>query len=281
MKLALSFALWQLSLLALTALPAVADLGDAKAFAVLNTGGALNFGSGDVVGKPASVTGATCPAGTGCAIYVGGTTVTRESTDTIDALTNTDVAPAATDARNYSAFLSSLKPTQSRNAIVVRPGFGITLKTVGGLNVFAIPSIALGNAMPPNATLAIPRVADPCGAPGRPAQITLVGTNEDTAIFNIGTPDKPGALVLCGGSTIRLSGGITPDRVTFNVAGKGLVALGSSVSAYGTILAPGSSFVSENSPAQHAALVDGALIAGGSHVTIGNSFTVRFDPSKL
>src|SRR5579862_1295484 len=107
--------------------PALADLDQAKHFAILS-GGTLQFGSGDVVTKASDPTAATCPAGNGCPYFVGGTSISPGSYDQIGGSPTTKVLPAVQSLASYAAFLSRLPVTMKMGAIALKPGTHITIK---------------------------------------------------------------------------------------------------------------------------------------------------------
>jgi hypothetical protein len=258
---------------ALTA-PALADLGTARRFAILSPGGALVLGSYDAIVKVANPSAATCPAGIGCTFLIGAPAFSKGQHDKITAPFTKLVAGAGRYASMYAQFLASQRATNSMAPIVLKPGATLDVQTRPGLNVFATPAILLGNANPQS--------SNPCGkSTGDPATLVLEGGAADTIVFNIGSASKPGALVLCGRSRIVLSGGITPDRVTFNVGGKGnVVSMGGGGRIDGGILAPMQGFAAADGvPGTPPTMVNGSILVGGA-VTIGNNAVVTFYPTQ-
>ena len=253
--------------------PALADLDRAKHFAILS-GGALQFGSGDVVTKAPNASAPTCPAGNGCPYFVGGTSIAPGSNNKIGGSPTTKVLPAVQSLASYGNFLSRLPVTTKMGAIVLKPGSHITIQAGSGLNVITTPEIVLG-------TTTTSRPPDPC-APGKasPASIAIVGSASASVVFNIGSSTSPGALILCDGSVITLDG-VRPDRVTFNVLGKSThVAMGDGSVVDGSIVAPLQTFYSENAlPGGATTTLNGGIFVGGA-ATIGNGFTENFYPSQ-
>lgn len=254
-----------------------ADLDKARPFAVLSTGGAVTFGNGVVLSKASNPNAATCPAGTGCPIWVGGRSVTLGTGGKISARETTDVAPALPSLDSYAAELLLLPAVRKLGAIVLKPGASQNLQLEPGLNVISTPAIEEGVLA---AAPIRPRSGDPCGAAGA-ATLTLYGAATDTVVFQIGTAAAPGTMAVCGGSKIALSGGITPDRVTFLVEGKGKpIGIGAGGSVEGTIVAPEQSlFIENGTPVAESHVLDGGILVGGA-VTIGNFVGITFVPSE-
>jgi hypothetical protein len=262
-----------IALASLTA-PAVADLGPANNFAILSSSGHLSFGTLDIVYKIVNPRAATCPAGVACPVFVGGTSFTRGPNDRIFPHITTAVAAPGAGASAYSAFLSAQPATRTAGPIALKPGAVLSIQANPGLTVFSTPSMTLGSANPQS--------ADPCAKSlGLPATIVIEATAGDTVVFNIGTVEKGGTLILCDQSRVLLTGGITPDRVTFNVAGRGRsVAIGAGSSVNGGILAPFQAFFTEDTiPGTPPTVINGSILAGGA-VTIGNNALVRYYPPQ-
>jgi hypothetical protein len=75
-----------------------------------------------------------------------------------------------------------------------------------------------------------------------------------------------------------LSGGITPDRIIFNLIGTGTtVQLGNHIVFNGTILAAQGQFSSGDGDTPNPVLINGALWFGGS-IAIGNNTNLNFYP---
>ena len=163
---------------------------------------------------------------------------------------------AISDAASFSSTLAGLPATQTIAAIVLGTRGSTTVSSAGGLNVVSVPSITTGT----NAT------------------ITLNGSPSDIFVFNIGSSSEPGSLQLGNGASVLLSGGITPDRVIFNLIGSGTSAqLGGHFVFNGTILAAQGQFSSGDGDTPNPALINGALWFGGS-VAIGNNTNLNFYP---
>ena len=181
--------------------------------------------------------------------------------------TNTKVTTllpgADSDAAAFSATLAGGTPTQTLAAIFLTSGQNYTITaTIGGLNLIDLPSIITKGYN----------------------TITIDASATDTVVFNIGSKGSPGQLVLGPGTQIVLIGGITPDRVLFNVLGYGApVTIGRYSVVNGTILAPGDAIdVSTELGGSYAnyknwTYISGALIAG-KDIWIGCLVKIYFYP---
>jgi len=79
-------------------------------------------------------------------------------------------------------------------------------------------------------------------------------------------------------TSIVLAGGITPERVIFNVEGSGpSVALADNILFNGTILAPRQGLIAGNGNTPQPMVINGALLFGGD-ISIGNNVDVNFYP---
>jgi hypothetical protein len=233
--------------------------------------------SGDVIASANSSLGLNCsnnPPGTTSvclgndseiagACVTGGGAVSSPSecaagTDTTGANAEvTTVLPhAVSDAASLSSTPAALAATQTVPAIVLGTRGSTTISSYGGLNVVNVPSIGTGT----NAT------------------ITVNGSSTDTFVFNVGSSTDPGSLQLGNGASVLLSGGITPDRIIFNLIGSGTTAqLGNHTIFNGTILASQGQFNSGDGETPNPVLINGALLFGGS-VAIGNNTNLNFYP---
>jgi hypothetical protein len=299
----------------------MADLGSAKSFVVLSSGGSVTFQNRDAVTKT-TITGATtCPEAAGCIMRLGGSTIligrgnstgadqisgdliagatasqglncsgqkpgttaiclgnitsvagacvtggggVSNSTDCASVNTtgtNVEVAnilaKAGPDAAAFSAFLAALPATQTLAAINVVLGGGTTITANAGLNVVAVPSIVIGSG----------------------GTLTINGPSSAQIVINVGSVASPGVLTLALSANVQLSGGITPDRVVFNVLGGGgqFVQLGNTITFNGTILAPQQGLVLIDGATSHPTIINGALLFG-HNVSIGNNVNVNFYP---
>lgn len=163
---------------------------------------------------------------------------------------------AVSDAASFSATLAGLSATQIVPAIVLGTRGSLTFSSSGGLNVVSVPSITTGTN----------------------AIITINGSAGDIFVFNIGSSTDPGSLQLGNGASVLLSGGITPDRIIFNLIGSGTTAqLGNHIVFNGTILAPQGQFSSGDGDTPNPVLINGSLWFGGS-IAIGNNTNLSFYP---
>ncbi len=233
--------------------------------------------SGDVIGTAASTAGLDCannPPGTtsvclgndseiaGACVTGGGavsspsecangTDVTGQNSDI-----TTLMPQAISAASSYSATLAALPATQTFAAIVVGTRGNATINSSGGTNVVSVPSIASGT----NSTL------------------TLNGSASDLFVINVGSSTNPGSLQIGNNASVVLSGGITPDRVIFNLIGTGTsVQLGNHTVFNGTIVAPQGQFTSGDGDTPNPVLINGALWFGQS-ISIGNNTNLNFYP---
>jgi len=240
-------------------------------------GAAPDTVSGDVIASATSLQGLNCsnnPPGTTSiclgndseiagACVTGGGAVSSPSecaagTDTTgsNAEVTTLLPQAVSDAASLSATLAALPATQIVNAVVLGTRGSTTFSSGGGLNVVIVPSITTGT----NAT------------------ITVNGSPTDIFVFNIGSSSEPGSLQMGNGSSVLVSGGITPDRIIFNLIGSGTAAqLGNHVVFNGTILAAQGQFSSGDGDTPNPVLINGALLFGGS-IAIGNNTNLSFYP---
>ena len=163
---------------------------------------------------------------------------------------------ANTDAVAFSTVLTNLATTQTLSAITLSTRGSMTISTASGLNVMSVPSITTGTK----------------------STITIHAAATDTVVVNVGSAAEPGSLQLGNGASIVLSGGITPDRVIFNLIGSGTTAqLGNDTVFNGTILAPQGEFTSGDGNTPRPVLINGALLFGGS-VSLGNNTNLKFYP---
>jgi len=233
--------------------------------------------SGDVIASANSSQGLNCsnnPPGTtstclgndseiGGACVTGGGAVSSPSecaagTDTTgsNGEVTTLLPHAAADAASFSSTLAGLSATQIVPAIVLGARGSKTFSSGGDLNVVNLPSVTTGT----NATIAVH------------------GSASDIFVFNIGSSADPGSLQLGNGSSLVLSGGITPDRIIFNLIGSGTTAqLGNHIVFNGTILAAQGQFSSGDGDTPSPVLINGALWFGGS-IAIGNNTNLSFYP---
>jgi choice-of-anchor A domain-containing protein len=168
----------------------------------------------------------------------------------------TALPQAAADAASLSATLAALAATQTLPAILLGTRGTLTINSAGGQNVVNVPSISSGT----NST------------------ITIQGAAADTFVINVGNGVDSGSLQLGNGSSVVLSGGITPDHVLFNLLGSGASAqLGNHTVFNGTVLAPQGQFTSGDGATPDPVLINGALWFGGS-ISIGNNTNLNFFP---
>jgi hypothetical protein len=240
-------------------------------------GSAPDTVAGDVIASASSSQGLNCsnnPPGTTSiclgndseiagACVTGGGAVSSPSecaagTDTTgsNAEVVTLLPHALSEAVSFSSTLAVLTATQSVPAVVLGTRGNKTFSSSGGVNVVNVPSITTGT----NAT------------------ITVNGSASDIFVFNIGSSADPGSLQLGNGASVLLSGGITPDRVIFNLIGSGTTAqLGNHIVFNGTILAAQGQFSSGDGDTPNPVLINGALWFGGS-IAIGNNTNLFFYP---
>jgi choice-of-anchor A domain-containing protein len=300
----------------------MADLGYAKSFVILSSGGSVTLRNRDIVSKATIAGATTCPGAAGCTMRLGGNTILMgrgNSTapdqiggDVIAGATtsqglncagvtpgttaiclgnmssisgacvtgggavsapsncaggtdisgkNSEVATllpkAGPDLAAFSAFLVSLPATQTFSAINVASGGSTTITANAGLNVISVPSIVIGSG----------------------ATLTISGGSSAQVVINVGSSAVPGVVTLNDSAKVLLSGGITPDRVVFNVVGDGgqFVQLGNTITFNGTILAPRQGLVLIDGATAYPTIINGALLFGLS-VLIGNNVSINFYP---
>jgi choice-of-anchor A domain-containing protein len=169
---------------------------------------------------------------------------------------NTLLPQAIGAAASFSSTLAALPATQTLPAVVLGTRGQATILSSPGLNVVSVPSITTGT----NSTL------------------TLNGAATDTFVINIGSATDAGSLQLGNGASVLLSGGITPDRVIFNLIGIGTtVQLGNHTVFNGSVVAPQGQFTSGDGDTPNPVLINGALLFGGS-IAIGNNTNLNFYP---
>jgi hypothetical protein len=113
---------------------------------------------------------------------------------------------------------------------------------------------------------------------GTNATITIAAGANDTVVINLGSSSASGSLQLGNGAAVILSGGITPDRVIFNLLGGSTTAqLGNDTTFNGSIVAPQGQFTSGDGNTPNPITINGALLFGGS-VAIGNNTNLNFYP---
>jgi len=181
----------------------------------------------------------------------GGTAASGQSAEVTTQMPN-----ALSNMTSLSTALAGLVPTQTLSAIVIGVRGNAMISSAGGLNVISVPSIASGT----NSTL------------------TLNGSATDLFVINVGNSSNPGSLQIGNGAAVVLSGGITPDRVIFNLIGSGTAAqLGNHTAFNGSILAPQGQFTSGDGDTPNPVLINGALLFGES-ISIGNNTNLYFYP---
>ncbi|MFI5089960.1 MAG: choice-of-anchor A family protein [Terriglobales bacterium] len=206
------------------------------------------------LGNDSEIAGA-CVTGGGA---VSSPSECAHGTDTSGASTEvTTLLPQAiSDAASFSSTLAAMTATQALPAVVLGTRGQMTISSSGGPNVVSVPSITTGT----NSTL------------------TLNGAPTDTFVINIGSATDAGSLQLGNGASVLLSGGITPDRVIFNLIGTGTTAqLGNHTVFNGSLLAPQGEFTSGDGDTPSPVLINGALLFGGS-IAIGNNTNLNFYP---
>lgn len=169
----------------------------------------------------------------------------------------TSLLPQANSAiATFSAALSALGTTQALPEIALGSHGSLTITTSSGLNVIAVPAITTGAK----------------------STITITAGPTDTVVVNVGTSAAPGSLQLGNGASVVLSGGITPDRVIFNLLGTSTAAqLGNDTTFNGTALAPQGQFTSGDGNTPNPLIINGAVLFGGS-IAIGNNTNLTFYP---
>lgn len=169
----------------------------------------------------------------------------------------TTLLPQANSAIvSFSASLAALAATQTLPEIALGTRGTTSITTTPGVNVIGIPAITTGT----NST------------------ITITAGASDTVVINVGSSSASGSIQLGNGASVVLTGGITPDRVLFNVVGSSATAqLGNNTVFNGSILAPQGQFTSGDGNTPNPVLINGALLFGGS-VTLGNNTNLNFYP---
>jgi choice-of-anchor A domain-containing protein len=157
---------------------------------------------------------------------------------------------------SFSAALAALPATQTLAEIALGTRGSTSITTSPGLNVISVPAITTGT----NST------------------ITITAGPSDTVVINMGSTSESGSLQLGNSASVILSGGITPDRVIFNLVGASTTAqLGNNTVFNGSILAPQGQFTSGDGNTPTPITINGALLFGGS-VSIGNNTNLNFYP---
>ncbi len=169
----------------------------------------------------------------------------------------TTLMPQANSAIvSFSASVAALSATQTLAEIALGTRGAVNITTTTGVNVISIPAITTGA----NST------------------ITITAGPADTVVINVGSSSASGSIQLGNGASVVLSGGITPDRVLFNLVGSSTAAqLGNNTVFNGSILAPQGQFTSGDGNTPNPVLINGALLFGGS-ITIGNNTNLNFYP---
>jgi choice-of-anchor A domain-containing protein len=233
--------------------------------------------SGDVIGSANSSTGLNCagnaPGSTAICLgndsevaglcATGGGTIDSPSECSLGSDTtgsNSDVItllPGADSAIvSASASFAALPATKTLAEIALGTRGTTTITTSPGVNVISLPAITTGT----NST------------------ITITAGPTDTVVINVGSSSAPGSIQLGNGASVVLSGGITPDRVLFNLVGTSTtVQLGNNTVFNGSILGPQGQFTSGDGNTPNPVLINGALLFGGS-VSIGNNTNLNFYP---
>ncbi|GEM_PF-4330797 len=233
--------------------------------------------SGDVVASASASQGMDCsgnPPGTtavclgndsevaGACVTGGGAvsapTECANGTDTTgqNSEVTTLMPQAVSAAASLSSTLGAMPATQILSAIVVGTKGSTTITSTTPVNVVSVPSITSGT----NSTL------------------TLSGAATDMFVINVGSPTTPGSLQIGNNASVVLSGGITPDRVIFNLIGTGTAAqLGNHTVFNGTIVAPQGQFTSGDGNTPTPVLINGSLWFGES-ISIGNNTNLNFYP---
>jgi len=216
------------------------SLGQASEFGVLGL-----TGTHITISGPSGVTGNLGVGPNGFGQFTGSSFVTditfvdptagvRTSGSASINPTVTSLALAVNDALQASAQIAALAPTQTFGDIKS----SATITGNGGTNVISAQSIRLS---------------------GRET-LTLAGGPHDSFLFNV-----PGSFNLSGASAIKLTGGVVPTDVLFNILGSedvGKVALSGQTTGVGTFLVPERSFSFGPS------VIDGSVISGGKDIEI-------------
>lgn len=152
----------------------------------------------------------------------------------------TDLAAAVADARAAAAAAARLPNPQALGSVKAT-----TTTTVGGgLTVLAVKDVDLGSGK----------------------TWTINGGADSYVVVNVS-----GKFKFSGGGAIRLAGGLSPNRVLFNVVGTGEdVALSGGSTVAGLILAPG-----RKAALTGGSVVTGALIAGRDQIALTGGSQVR------
>ena len=235
------------------------DLISGDVIASANSSQGLNC-SGDPPGTTAICLGNDSEIAGVCATGGGAISLPGECTGGTDSSGSqpdlTLYPQAGSDAVAFSTILTSLTTTQTLSAITLSTRGNLTISTVSGLNVISVASITTGTK----------------------STITIHAGATDTVVVNVGSAAEPGSLQFGNGASVVLSGGITPDRVIFNLIGGGTTAqLGNDTTFNGTILAPQGEFTSGDGNTPSPVLINGALLFGGS-VSLGNNTNLNFYP---
>jgi len=157
---------------------------------------------------------------------------------------------------SFSASVAALAATQTLPEIALGSRGTASISTTPGVNVISIPAITTGA----NST------------------ITITAGPTDTVMINVGSSSASGSIQLGNGASVVLSGGITPDRVLFNLVGSSTtVQLGNNTVFNGTIVAAQGQFTSGDGNTPNPVLINGSLLFGGS-VTLGNNTNLNFYP---
>jgi hypothetical protein len=215
-------------------------LGQASGFGVLGL-----TGTHITISGPSGVTGNLGVGPSGSGVFSGSAFVTGSTL--VDATagvktsgsasitpTASNLAPAVNDALQASARIAALSPTQTFGDIKGSS----TISGDGGTNVISAQSIRLSGK----------------------DTLTLAGGPHDSFFFNV-----PGSFDLSGSSAIKLTGGVDPTNVLFNVLGPegaGKVTLSGSSTGVGIFLVPDRSFTFGPS------VIKGSVIAGGKDIVI-------------
>lgn len=258
------------------ALPAIADLGSARSFIVLSADDSVSFKNRDTVQKPSFPGAVTCPAGAGCTVNIGGTSISVGRDNQINAQSTTLLGNVGADARAFSLSVAGLPATQTLPAITLEPGAKTTISAAPTLNVISVPAIVIGAKEKHNFDRCWLEHLEFSKAHG--ATLTISGSSNAFVILNIGTSSLPGDLALCDGSKVLLTGGITSDRVVFNVLGRGSsIRLGHYSTFNGTILALQREFTAREGNSSQRTEINGAVLVG-REVEIGDYVDINFYP---
>ena len=206
-----------------------------------------NSGNGISLGNYTVANQACITDGASVAFGIGASCATTDMTGSDPKVAI--LSGAGSDASAFSAAANSFPVDQNLPAINIAASHSQTVAcTASGRNVIDTPSITMGGS----STLTID-----CGS-------------GDTVVFNV-----PGVMTLNSGFKILLTGGITPDRVVFNVEGiSGSPALigGTSSVFNGTMVA-----AARGCTVSTGATINGQLICGGD-ITIGANLTATYVP---